>query len=394
MKLTAIDWPIAIIPSPITASAVAREQMLSTRLDITPPCSSPNGWRSSSRISHPDPGVVGIVVEPLGPDQRGRSGRAARAGPRPSGRTLSGRIKLSRPLRRRPSAPLPVGLRRMALSDDQKAMLRLLAQREQGYDDIAALMGLSVEEVRAKVDGRAGPARGRRQARRRRRPAPPGAAADAEEPRPTDPVTPEEPLARSPRAGRAAGCRPSLPRRVPPRANALRPPGPRLSLPSEQRRPRGDRRRRPVVLVVLVVVLIVSGGGGDSTRPPPAPATARSHRRNSGERRHRTEARKPTQAVLEPVGGASGRASRSSAGSRTRSPCRSKPTASNRPPRASPTPSGWRSRRRRCCRWPRPRSARTARIGAQFEVPTEVLAYLAKRDLRPDRRHAAPPTRP
>jgi hypothetical protein len=39
----------------------------------------------------------------------------------------------------------------VALSDDQKAMLRLLAQREQGYDDIAALMGLGVEEVRAKV---------------------------------------------------------------------------------------------------------------------------------------------------------------------------------------------------------------------------------------------------
>ena len=49
----------------------------------------------------------------------------------------------------------------MALSDDQKAMLRLLAQREQGYDDIAALMGLSVEEVRARVRTRC-PARGGR----------------------------------------------------------------------------------------------------------------------------------------------------------------------------------------------------------------------------------------
>ncbi len=39
----------------------------------------------------------------------------------------------------------------MALTDDQKAMLRLLAQREQGYEDIAALMGISVEEVRVKV---------------------------------------------------------------------------------------------------------------------------------------------------------------------------------------------------------------------------------------------------
>jgi hypothetical protein len=39
----------------------------------------------------------------------------------------------------------------VALSDDQKAMLRLLAQREQGYDDLASLMGLSIEEVRARV---------------------------------------------------------------------------------------------------------------------------------------------------------------------------------------------------------------------------------------------------
>ncbi|MBS1676962.1 MAG: sigma-70 family RNA polymerase sigma factor [Actinobacteria bacterium] len=41
----------------------------------------------------------------------------------------------------------------MALSEEQNAMLRLLAQGEQGYADIAALMGLSEEEVRAKVVG-------------------------------------------------------------------------------------------------------------------------------------------------------------------------------------------------------------------------------------------------
>ena len=39
----------------------------------------------------------------------------------------------------------------MGLRGDQKALLRLLAQREQGYDDVAALMGLSVDEVRARV---------------------------------------------------------------------------------------------------------------------------------------------------------------------------------------------------------------------------------------------------
>lgn len=39
----------------------------------------------------------------------------------------------------------------MGLTDDQKAMLRLLAQREEGYEDMAALMGVSVEEVRERV---------------------------------------------------------------------------------------------------------------------------------------------------------------------------------------------------------------------------------------------------
>jgi hypothetical protein len=40
----------------------------------------------------------------------------------------------------------------VALSDDQKAILRLLAQRgAQGYDDLAALMGISAEEVHARA---------------------------------------------------------------------------------------------------------------------------------------------------------------------------------------------------------------------------------------------------
>jgi hypothetical protein len=39
----------------------------------------------------------------------------------------------------------------MPLSDDQRALLRLLAQREEGYEDIAALKGMSVAEVREEV---------------------------------------------------------------------------------------------------------------------------------------------------------------------------------------------------------------------------------------------------
>ena len=51
MKLTLIDCPIAAIPSPSTAIAVAREQTLSTSVDHTPPWMTPKGWSSSSRIS-------------------------------------------------------------------------------------------------------------------------------------------------------------------------------------------------------------------------------------------------------------------------------------------------------------------------------------------------------
>ena len=94
----------------------------------------------------------------------------------------------------------------MALSDDQKAMLRLLAQREQGYEDIAALMGLSVDEVRAKVKDGARPSstrpkasRGDRDACRR--------AASATAAGPIAPPEPPQPAAAGePRAGRRAGA--------------------------------------------------------------------------------------------------------------------------------------------------------------------------------------------
>lgn len=39
----------------------------------------------------------------------------------------------------------------MALTDDQRAMLRLLAQNDDSYEDIAALKGIGVEQVRAEV---------------------------------------------------------------------------------------------------------------------------------------------------------------------------------------------------------------------------------------------------
>ena len=70
----------------------------------------------------------------------------------------------------------------MGLSEDQKALLRLLAQREEGYEDIGALMGLSVTEVRSRVRSALAELEGTEPA-----PAPP-----PEEPRPEEPPAPAQ----------------------------------------------------------------------------------------------------------------------------------------------------------------------------------------------------------
>jgi len=162
----------------------------------------------------------------------------------------------------------------MPLSDDQRAMLRLLAQGEQGYEDLAALMGLSVDEVRAKVadalaqlvaEGEPVPAL----------PAAPEPAAAAEpetpkvEPPPVEeppapepvsekPPAPEPPAEKLPPAPEPTPAAPAAaapPRRTPP-------PRPKISLPG------GGGARAAIVagaavLIVLVVILLV-GGGDDS----------------------------------------------------------------------------------------------------------------------------------
>ena len=110
----------------------------------------------------------------------------------------------------------------MALSDDQKAMLRLLAQREEGYKDMAALMGISVGEVRERVkealaEGGAGP-----RTRRRR------AAAGSRRPLPHR---------------QRQSHRPPQSNRPRPSGRASRPPSPRPS-PQRRRPAAGDRQSR------------------------------------------------------------------------------------------------------------------------------------------------------
>lgn len=166
----------------------------------------------------------------------------------------------------------------MGLSDDQRALLRLLAQREQGYEDIAALKGKSVEEVREEVRTAL-------------------AALDAPPPEPTPPPPPTpEP---TPEAASIAEA-PSAP------APATEP---GKSAKPASGRPSVERRRLvavaggglAIVAIVLGAVALLggtSGSGSSGSATAPAAELAASEEGNV------------TQAVLEPADGgeASGRA--------------------------------------------------------------------------------------
>lgn len=176
----------------------------------------------------------------------------------------------------------------MPLTNDQKALLRLLAQREQGYEDIGALMGLSVGEVRERVrealigldeaDGPAAPA-----PRPVEPPPPPPVAPMTQEPEPQRPPTP--PVAASPKR------KPRAPRRI--------------GLPKDRRRriELGGGALIVVLLILFATGLVDIGGGGSGSSKGSAKTTAARGPGASGKL-------KLTQATLEPVGGsgASGRA--------------------------------------------------------------------------------------
>jgi len=151
----------------------------------------------------------------------------------------------------------------MALSDDQRALLRLLAQREQGYEDIAALKGKSVEEVRGEVRAAL-------------------AALDAPPPEPPPPPPPAPEPKTIPQPKEAGPSRPSVP---------------------------VERRRLvaiaggglAIVAIVLGAVALFGGTSGSGSSGAAA---------EPGTELAASEEGKVTQAVLEPADGseASGRA--------------------------------------------------------------------------------------
>jgi outer membrane biosynthesis protein TonB len=180
----------------------------------------------------------------------------------------------------------------MGLSDDQKAMLRLLAQREEGYDDIAALMGLSVGEVRAKVKDALESLEDSGQG--------------AFEPPPQEPSPPPSTPNPQPAKPSSATGKPQKPSPKPspssPKSTAM---GiPRLSVPKDP----GTRLAIVAglgVTLVLVLLLVtgVLGGGDDSSES----TTASTDNAPTEASELASGTKQPTQAVLKAVDGSNGK---------------------------------------------------------------------------------------
>ena len=185
----------------------------------------------------------------------------------------------------------------MALSDDQRALLRLLAQREEGYEDIAALKGLSVEQVRAEVKDALAEMQ-----------------AAGETPPPLPPPPPEaklerpaEPEAAPPPEAKKTPEPPTPPPPPPPvKPEARAKPSSRSSrpaLPAERRRLVLLTGGALAIVAAVLAAIAIFGGGSDSGSSP-------SEVSGAGAETAAAESGKLTQAVLEPADGsdASGRA--------------------------------------------------------------------------------------
>jgi hypothetical protein len=200
----------------------------------------------------------------------------------------------------------------VALSDEQNAMLRLLASGEQSYDDIAALMGLSVTEVRAKVVG----ALAQLEAEGKPVPDVPSPVAGGAKPAAeATPPAPEPPAVSEPE--------PPAAKPTPPKAASTPPPstppsgGRTITLPSGRGAWLLGGGVIAAIVAIVVVVLLVSGGGsgnGSSTTSsgsttPNAETAANENASETGSE-STSGSKAPTQAKLVAVDGseAEGRA--------------------------------------------------------------------------------------
>jgi hypothetical protein len=268
----------------------------------------------------------------------------------------------------------------MELSNDQKAILRLLAQRgAAGYDDLTALMGIDAAEVheRAKVaaaqleaEGIPAPSIPPPGAAEPESPAEPAAPSRSPEPKP---VAPPEPRAPAPPA--AVEAPPAVAAPEPPRKDPPKVPGSRPKFPL----PKSGGARAALaaalaVVVALIVVLAVSGGddSGDTTTSASGESTTAAEETVSASTNP-----KLTQAVLDPVEGGDGK------GVATFGRVKNSLALQIEAEGLEPTEKGqsytvwlYQSPEKML---PLASTAvgENGKIGAQVKVPTEVLGYLA-----------------
>ncbi|HWB69354.1 MAG TPA: hypothetical protein VG518_05205 [Solirubrobacterales bacterium] len=185
-------------------------------------------------------------------------------------------------------------------------MLRLLAQREQGYEDIAALMGLSVDEVRSRVnealaelDESADPPT----------PAPPAPPA-VENPEPQRPAPVETAREReetkAPEPSKAEAT-PPAPAGAPKRSTLPRPSA--ASIPAERRRFIAIAGGALALVVILAVALGVFGDSGSGSDSSSSSASSSGPNASLTEEVAKTAANSngATKALLEPVDGSDAR---------------------------------------------------------------------------------------
>jgi hypothetical protein len=311
----------------------------------------------------------------------------------------------------------------VALSDEQNAMLRLLASGEQGYADIAALLGQSEDEVRAKVvgalaqlqaEGKPAPnvpppiAGGAKPAAEVTPPEPepveeaPADAAQEAEPVVADAVAPATPgdakpaaatpgtPAVEPRPAKSAAPQPAAPR--PPAAAASPPPsgppsnGRTITLPSGRSAWLLGGGILAAIVVIVVIILIASGGGGGSSSTSPTEATTAAEEGKSGEGKAEEAAggsKQATQAELTAVDGSE------AAGLATFGRVKNKLALQVEATGLEPTTEGTDSYTIWLAQSPQkmlPLASTAVKgsgkaagdIAAEFEVPVEILGYLAK----------------
>jgi len=242
----------------------------------------------------------------------------------------------------------------VALTDDQRAMLRLLAQGEEGYEDIAALKGVGVEQVKAEV-----------------REALAAAAAEGEASAP--PASPEP---ASPPPPEPAATEPQFPPPPLPTPPPAKPKPPRIagfSVPPERRRLLAVAGGAlGVVAVALILVAALGGGSGGSGSSSTAGGSG------TGEP---ASASNPnlTEAVLRPVGGESG-AGRAIFGRVGKQEIVLQVTARKlEPSQGGRSYTVWLYRSPQLAlRVGAVKVSKSGRLGAQFPIPAELLAYVAR----------------